>query len=305
MHLQIIRRMPESSFEMYTGIISVVGRPNVGKSTLVNAMVGKDLSITSKHSHTTRSQVRAIANGDDYQMVFVDTPGIHKPKFTNSEQLNEAAYDALEGVDVVLAVFDGSSSIGKGDSFIAELVQERKNVFVVMNKCDSVSDIGLLAKRARELSDIIPDAKAILMVSAFTGKNISLLKKEILNSLEPGPQLFDAQIELDMSHEKIVSEVFRESLIRLLKEELPQELGVLAIENEELSRGDQRYFDVKILVTRKSHKPIVIGKSGSMLEAAGSRARKRIQTLLNSRVVLKSKVEIDENWQSNPHYGDY
>lgn len=283
-------------------MIAVVGRPNVGKSTLVNALVGKDLSITSKHSHTTRSQVRAIANGDYYQMVFVDTPGIHKPKFKISEQLNEAAYDALDGVDLILAVFDGSASIGKGDGFIAQHLAERKNVHVVINKCDSVNKIETIAKRAQELSQLMPNAKNIFMVSAFTSKNISLLKKEILNSLEPGPQFFETDVELDMSDEKIVGEMFRESLIRLLKEELPQELGVVAKEIEELSKADRRYFDVRILVTRNSHKPIVIGKGGSMLETAGTRARKRIQALLDSKVVLKARVEVDQNWQSNPHY---
>lgn len=290
------------SFTKRTGLIAVVGRPNVGKSTLVNALVGKDLSITSKHSHTTRSQVRAIANGDYYQMVFVDTPGIHKPKFKISEQLNEAAYDALDGVDLILAVFDGSASIGKGDGFIAQHLAERKNVHVVINKCDSVNKIETIAKRAQELSQLMPNAKNIFMVSAFTSKNISLLKKEILNSLEPGPQFFETDVELDMSDEKIVGEMFRESLIRLLKEELPQELGVVAKEIEELSKADRRYFDVRILVTRNSHKPIVIGKGGSMLETAGTRARKRIQALLDSKVVLKARVEVDQNWQSNPHY---
>lgn len=289
-------------FEKRTGIIAVVGRPNVGKSTLVNALVGKDLSITSKHSHTTRSQVRAIANSADFQMVFVDTPGIHKPKFQISEQLNEAAYDALDGVDLVLAVFDGSKSIGKGDTFIAQRIGERKDVLVVLNKCDSAKDIGAIAQRAKELSDLMPNAKGIFLASAFTGKNISILKKEILASLLPGPQFFESEVELDMSDEKIVAEMFRESLIRLLREELPQELGVFAKENDELSKAGQRYFDVKIIVARKSHKPIVIGKAGSMLENAGTTARKRAQSLLNSKIVLKAKVEIDENWQSNPHY---
>jgi GTP-binding protein Era len=297
-----LNEFKNESFTKRTGLIAVVGRPNVGKSTLVNALVGKDLSITSKHSHTTRSQVRAIANGDYYQMVFVDTPGIHKPKFKISEQLNEAAYDALDGVDLILAVFDGSASIGKGDGFIAQHLAERKNVHVVINKCDSVNKIETIAKRAQELSQLMPNAKNIFMVSAFTSKNISLLKKEILNSLEPGPQFFETDVELDMSDEKIVGEMFRESLIRLLKEELPQELGVVAKEIEELSKADRRYFDVRILVTRNSHKPIVIGKGGSMLETAGTRARKRIQALLDSKVVLKARVEVDQNWQSNPHY---
>ena len=290
------------NFLKHAGMVAVVGRPNVGKSTLVNALVGKDLSITSRHSHTTRTQVRAIANGDNFQIVFVDTPGIHKPKFQNSIQLNDAAYDALDGVDLVVGVFDGSSSIGKGDSFIAERLASCKNVFVVINKCDSARSIELVAQRAQELSILVPNANAIFIASAFTGKNVAMIKKEIINSLEPGPKFFDTNIEIDMSDEKIVAEMYRESLIRLLKEELPQEIGVFATESPELSKADKRYFDVKIFVSKNSHKPIVIGKSGSMLEASGSAARKRIQTILGCNVTLKTKVAVDENWQSNPHY---
>lgn len=289
---------------MRTGIIAVVGRPNVGKSTFINKLLGKELSITSKHPHTTRHQIRAIENGhyqgDDYQIVYVDTPGIHKPRSGYAEQLNDFAYEALKGVDLVIAIFDGSQNIGKGDAFIANRLSKIENVFVVLNKCDSEPVLLKVADRSQELIRLIPNARHLFISSAFTGKNIHIVKEEILKTLEESPQLFDTNVQIDLTDEQIVAELFREALIRLMREELPQSIAVIAREDSDLpGSGSQiREFSIIIMVLKDSHKPIVIGKDGSILESAGISARKKAEILLGSQVVMHSKVVVDKNWQS-------
>lgn len=284
--------------EFKCGIVSVVGRPNVGKSTLVNALVEKDLSITSGHPHTTRRQIRAIDNGENYQLIYVDTPGIHKPQSAMSERMNESAYDAFDGVDVLVAVFDASSEIGKGDSFIAERLLNHQHVFVVLNKVDAEKSFEKVAARAQKLSELIPNAQHIFISSAFTRKNVHLIRKAIIDELVLGPALFDREAEHDMSDDFLVAELYREALLRNVRDELPQGIAVIAHEDTESSQPEKRFFDVKIIVIRKSHKPIVIGKSGSMLETTGSSARARAEALLGCQIVMRTHVEVDEKWQS-------
>ncbi len=284
--------------EFKCGIVAVVGRPNVGKSTLVNALVEKDLSITSGHPHTTRRQIRAIDNGDNYQIIYVDTPGIHKPRGAMSERMNEAAYDAFDGVDIIVAVFDASGEIGTGDSYIAERLQNHPHVFLVLNKVDAEKSFEKVAARAQKLSELVPNAQHVFISSAFTHKNVHLIRKAIIDELQAGPALFDRDAEHDMSDNFLIAELYREALLRNVRDELPQGIAVIAQEDTESSKPDKRFFDVKVIVIRKSHKPIVIGKSGSMLETAGSSARVRAEALLGCQVVMRTHVEVDEKWQS-------
>lgn len=286
--------------EFKCGIVSVVGRPNVGKSTLVNALVEKDLSITSGHPHTTRRQIRAIDNTDDYQVIYVDTPGIHKPQGAMSERMNESAYDAFDGVDVLVGVFDASDEIGKGDSFIAERLRNHPKVFLVLNKVDAEKSFEKVAQRAQQVSELVPDARHVFISSAFTHKNVHLIRKAIIDELEAGPALFDRDAEHDMSDNFLVAELYREALLRIVRDELPQGIAVIAQEDTDAAKPDRRTFDVKVIVLRKSHKPIVIGKSGSMLETAGSSARARAEALLGCHIVMRTHVDVDEKWQSKP-----
>ena len=283
-----------------SGLVSVVGRPNVGKSSLVNALVDHEISITSVHPHTTRTQIRAIDNAENYQIVYVDTPGIHKPKTSFGEKMNDVAYDALAGVDLIIAVFDAAKKIGPGDRYVAEQLTDKDNVFVVLNKCDVLKNVAAIAVRAQEVSDLLPDAQHVFMTSAFTKKNVHLVKAEILSSLPAGAALFEQDRMTDMSDQTLVSEIYREQLIRKLKDELPQGLTVVAIEEE--SEGSKREFNVKVIVSSKSHKPIVIGKAGSMLENVGTLARAKIEALLGEPIILRVHVDIDENWQSKTEY---
>lgn len=289
--------MTEENFR--SALVSILGRPNVGKSTLLNSLMSSELSITSVHAHTTRRSIRAIDNNDDYQIVYIDTPGIHKPINALSDRLNDFAYDALSGVDIVIAVFDAKEGIGKGDAFVCERIKNHPFVIAVLNKCDSLKNFDLAAKQAVQLNELLPNAKAIIPISAFTNKNVQILKKEIVDNLPIGQALFSSDIHHDMTDEFIVAEIMREQLLWRLRAEIPQSLAVVASEVQSTKEG-QRNFDIKLIVRQKSHKPIIIGKSGSMLEAAGAKAREKIEVFLGCKVYIKSKVIVDENWQDKP-----
>ncbi len=270
-----------------SGFVSIVGRPNVGKSTLVNALIDNELSISSQHPHTTTRQIRAIDNSDDYQIIYVDTPGIHKPKNETGQAMNDEAYDALSGVDIVVAVFDASQPFGKGDRFLAEELSKIQNLFVVLNKCDVFEDVGAIANKAKELSEIVPHAKEFFVVSAFTKKNVQILKKSILESLEPGEAYFDNDISIDMSDSELVSDVYREQLIRQLYQELPQKVKVSA---EKIESDRALGFEVKVYVESNSQKAIVLGQSGSMIEKVGTLARKKLESIFGKPVFLRVNV---------------
>lgn len=288
-----------SDTEFKSALVSILGRPNVGKSSLLNALMENELSITSGHAHTTRRSIRAIDNTDDYQIVYIDTPGIHKPVNALSDRLNEFAYDALSGVDVLIAVFDAKEGIGKGDSFVAERINNHPNVIAVLNKCDALKKFERAAEQAQQLNELLPNAKAIIPLSAFTKKNVQILKKEVLNLLPVGQPLFSREVDHDMTDEFVVAEILREQLLWRLHAEIPQSIAVVVTEVESTKVG-QRNFDAKIIVRQKSHKPIIIGKAGSMLEAAGAKAREKIEVFLDCPVYIKSKVIVDENWQDKP-----
>ena len=289
--------MSENNFK--SALVSILGRPNVGKSSLMNALMSNDLSITSVHAHTTRRSIRAIENNDEYQIVYMDTPGIHKPQNQLSQRLNDFAYDALSGVDIVVAVFDAKTGIGTGDAFVCERIKNHPCVIAVLNKCDTLKKIDIAAEQAVKLTEMLPDAKAIIPISAFTKKNIQILKKEILKYVPNGQPLFARDASHDMSDEFVVGEILREQLLWRLRAEIPQSVAVVATEVEG-TKENQRNFDVKIIVRQKSHKPIIIGKSGSMLEEVGRKAREKIEIFFGCSVFIKNKVIVDENWQDKP-----
>jgi GTP-binding protein Era len=285
--------------EFRCGVIAVIGRPNVGKSTLVNALVRHDISITSEHSHTTRHQIRAIDNDKEFQAIYVDTPGIHKAKGAYGERLNDSAYDALIGADVVLPIFDASATWGKGDEFIAETIRGKSNVLVVANKCDTLGGSEKVATYLHTLSENIVDANDIFPISAFTKKNVGHLREEIIKRLPPGHALFDTSTSHDLSDDVLVAECMRESVLRNVRDELPQAIAVIAREDQS-ENPNIRNFDVRILVSKKSHKPIVIGSGGSVLEQSASRARQRAEAILGTQLFFRTRVVIDEDWQSRP-----
>lgn len=285
--------------EFKSALVSILGRPNVGKSSLLNALMDNEISITSVHAHTTRRSIRAIDNSPNQQIVYIDTPGIHKPINALSDRLNDFAYDALSGVDILVAVFDAKEGIGKGDSFVAQRIKNHPCVIAVLNKCDALKKFERAAQEAQALNELLPNAKAIIPLSAFTKKNVQILKKEIISLMPIGQPLFAVDTKHDMTDEFVVAEIMREQLLWRLRAEIPQSIAVIASEVPS-TKENQRNFDLKIIVQQKSHKPIIIGRAGSMLQVAGTKAREKIEVFLQCPVFLKSKVVVDENWQDKP-----
>ncbi len=268
-----------------SGFVTLVGRPNVGKSTLVNAIVGSKVSIVSDKPQTTRRQIRGVFNSGDTQLVFIDTPGIHKPKSALGERLNTAASSSIGDVDVVCLVLDGSASIGSGDRFVAD--KAPKDAIVVLNKCDRIKPEKILAQlqTAADLGfeDIFP-------VSATTGKGVDELVNHLLGMMPEGPQFYPDEMVSDLPDTTWVAELVREQLNHRMREELPHSIATRVTEWE------WPRIRVEILVERESQKGMVIGKKGAILKEVGTAVRKQ----LVDGVFLELIVNVDKNWQSTP-----
>ena len=270
---------------MRSGFVTLVGRPNVGKSTLLNRMVGEKVSIVSDKPQTTRFAVRGVSTRPDAQIVFVDTPGFSKPRTAMGERLNETAGDALGGVDVVCLVLDATADVGRGDKWVAERVP--KDGVVVLNKVDAASRAQVLAQlqRAGELGfeEYVP-------VSAVTGEGVDRLVDVLLRRLPEGPRWYPDEVKRDSSEEVWVAELVREQLLAVLREELPHSVACRVVEHE-----GQR-IRVEILVERESQKGIAIGKGGSVLKAVGTAAREQ----LPEGTYLELVVKVAPDWQRHP-----
>ncbi|HVC26361.1 MAG TPA: GTPase Era [Acidimicrobiales bacterium] len=271
-----------------SGFVSLVGRPNVGKSTLVNAMLRTKVSITSPSPNTTRTRVRGILEGDGYQAVLVDTPGIHKPKSALGERLNETATSALDDVDVCVLVVDATAAIGPGDRFVAAQLPSRS--VVVVNKLDRASASQLLAQLARA-AELLGLAEAeYYPVSARTGEGVPELLSHIVGRLPAGPRYYPEGTVRDVPEAFFLGELVREQLLRVAREELPHSIACRVTEWE------LPYVRCEILVERESQKAIVVGRGGSVLKAVGIAARRALPP--GSYLDLVVKVERD--WQRRP-----
>lgn len=300
---------------MRSGFCAIVGRPNVGKSTLLNAVVGHKVAITTPVPQTTRHAIRGIlhipaaANPDEEpdqesgdgpaQVVFVDTPGIHKPKTLLGSRLNDTARDNLSNVDCVVFVVDGSTSIGRGDQFLAGLLAEvRTPVLAVLNKVDRFARARQLPQLQR-LADLGPWAE-VIPLSAVTGEGVDTLVDQILRRLPEGPPYFPPEQTSDQTTEQLVAELVREKAITLMREEVPHSIAVTV---EEIVPGDGE--DVLVVhallyVERDSQKGIVIGKGGTVLREIGAAARPEIELVLGARVFLDLRVKLMKEWQRDP-----
>jgi GTP-binding protein Era len=270
---------------MRSGFATLVGRPNVGKSTLLNAILGTKVSITSPVVQTTRNQVRGVLNRPDAQVVFVDTPGIHKPRTLLGEHLNDTAGDALESVDVTIFVMDATMPLGKGDRFVAAMVPP--SALCVLNKIDAADRRVVLdqlqAAAALGLDEYFP-------ISAKTGSGVDELVDAVVARLPDGPQLYPDGMITDMTEATWVAELVREQLLAVVREEVPHSIACRVTEWE------WPYVRCEILVERDSQKPIVIGKGGSVLKEVGIRVRAQ----LPPGAYLELKVKVEPNWQSKP-----
>lgn len=280
-----------------SGFVSVVGRPNVGKSTLLNKIIGEKVSIISDKPQTTRTKIQLVYTGEDYQIVFLDTPGIQTPKNALGEAMLKMSKTALEDVDAILFLVDHSEEIGRLDRYILEtLAPIPTPKILVINKTDLVTEdalMELLTKyRALGFDTIVP-------ISALMDTNITTLIDAIVKLLPEGPKYFPDDMITDQPERRIISEIVREKALQNLSEEIPH--GILVETERVMKRETKDLVDVfvTLYVEKKSHKPIVIGKGGSMIKTISTQARHDIERLLSSKIYLEIHVKIAENWRKN------
>jgi GTP-binding protein Era len=266
-----------------SGFVSIVGRPNVGKSTLLNAILGQKVAITSDKPQTTRSQIRGVLNRPETQIVFVDTPGIHRPRTLLGERLNKSASEMTSGVDVVCLVVDATAPIGPGDRFVAEKVPS--NAIVVVNKTDIASPDDVVAQLARAADQI--DVSAYFPVSAVTGEGVGRLLAEIVSRLPEGPLWYPDDMVTDVPEAFWVAELVREQLLAVTNDELPHSIATRVVEWE------WPRIRCEILVERESQKGIVIGHKGSVLKKVGIAVREQ----LPEGAFLELFLKVDKDWQ--------
>ena len=280
-----------------SGFVSIVGRPNVGKSTLMNSVVGEKIAIMSDKPQTTRNTIQAVYTDKECQMVFLDTPGIHKPKNKLGEFMVKSATDAFKNVDVVLYVVDESKKIGPGDRMIIENLRGIKTPkILVLNKIDMLSEEELFDLMKMYDSENMFDA--VVPISALKGKNTDRLLKVIEGYLEEGPQYFPEYMITDQPERVLVSELIREKVLHYVHDEIPH--GV-AVEIERMKkRPDKDIIDISAVIycERDSHKGIIIGKNGRKLKGIGKSAREEIELLLGSQINLQVWVKVKENWRN-------
>ena len=285
---------------MKSGFVSFVGRPNVGKSTLLNSILGKRIAITSDKPQTTRNMIQGIYNDEDTQIVFVDTPGIHKPKSKLGKVLNKQAYFTINDVDIVILVVDISEKIGTGDKFVIDILKnnEDKPVFLVINKIDKLPKEEIL-KKIDEYQKIY-DFDEIIPVSARKKDNTDRLLNVIKKYLPDNIKYFDDNIITSSSPSFIISEFIREKVLDLTNEEVPYAVTCLVEEIEE----DERTMNISatIIVDRENLKKIIIGKNGNMIKEIGIRARKDIEKYFNKKVYLELFVKVIPKWRDKEKF---
>lgn len=280
-----------------SGFISIVGRPNVGKSTLLNYIMGEKLSIVSSKPQTTRNNIQTILTGDDYQMIFVDTPGIHKPKHKLGEFMVNAAKESTKDVDLVLFLTNPDDEIGRGDKFILETLKSKKcPVFLVLNKVDEntqdrVAKSLAMYSEAFEFDEIIP-------ISAIKGKNVDTLIDLMKKAMPEGPKYYPDDMITDVQEKFVVSEIVREKALRCLRDEVPHGIAVDIIQMKQKENGTY-HIEVDLICEKDSHKGIIIGKNGQTLKRIGETSRYELERFLRSKVNIKIWVKVRKEWRDN------
>lgn len=284
---------------MKVGFVSLVGRPNAGKSTLLNSIIKEKVAITSDKPQTTRNNIQGIYNDEDSQIIFVDTPGIHKPKNKLGKYLNRESYSSLVGVDLILFLFDSSTLFGKGDEFILEKIKEENiNTFLIINKIDKINNEELY-KKIIEYKDKY-DFKEIIPISAIKSKNIDELINTIKKYLDDGEPIYPTDYYTDKSTRFLVSELIREKVLRKTREEVPHAVTVV-LENYE-EKKNSVLINATIIVERDGIKKILVGHNGEMIKEIGTDAREDIEKLLNKKVYLELFVKTVNNWRDRDKY---
>lgn len=279
-----------------SGFVAVIGRPNVGKSTLINSLIGQKIAIMSDKPQTTRNKILCVLTQDDAQILFIDTPGIHKPKHKLGEYMLSAAENALKEVDCVLFVVDASEEIGAGELYILErLKSTRRPVLLVVNKVDKIDKRQILPIIS-SYADRYEFAGA-LPISAKDRVNLELLVAEIKKHLEEGPQYYPSDMITDQPERLVVAELIREKVLHLTREEIPHAIAV-DIEEMAVRKNDDVYIRATIYVERESQKGIVIGAKGALLKEVGALARADIENLLGSKTYIDLWVKVKKDWRN-------
>ena len=278
-----------------SGFVAIVGRPNVGKSTFMNYVLGQKIAIMSDKAQKTRNKIQGVYTKDDAQIVFLDTPGIHKPKHELGELMVKSAYSALKEVDAVLFMVNVSEKRGPGDDFIIEKLKGIKTpIFLVLNKIDLVTPEVLL-ERVESYKDAL-DFAGVFPISVLQGNNVNELMERLINALPEGPQYYPADQITDHPEYFVVSELIREKILQLTQEEIPHSVAV-TVDKMQKDEFDKVHVYANIIVERKSQKGIIIGKGGRLLKEIGTRARRDIQQLLGNKVYLELWVKVEKDWR--------
>lgn len=291
--------MQKESNNFKSGFISIIGRPNVGKSTFLNRVVGQKIAIMSDKPQTTRNKVQGVVTTDSSQLIFIDTPGIHKPKHKLGDFMVKSARNTLKEVDVIMFMVNANEPIGGGDRFIIDLLQNTETpVFLVINKIDLVHPDDLLTTITSYTEEY--DFAEIVPLSALNGNNVERLMETLTNYLPEGPKYYPDDQVTDHPERFIISEFIREKVLHLTREEIPHSVAVVI---EKIDRDESRgLIDVAatIIVDRDSQKGIVIGKKGALLKEIGTKARHDIEMLLGSKVYLELWVKVQKDWRNKP-----
>ena len=288
-----------------SGFVSMVGRTNVGKSSIINALVGEKVAAIANKPQTTRTAIRAIVNRENSQIIFIDTPGIHKPKTKLGNTMIETAFGVINDVDIILFVIDATSeNIGKGDRIILDKIKEAKiKTILIINKIDLVTK-----EQLAKLIDLYKDEynfEAVIPVSVVKNKNMDAILDEIESNLKPGPAYYNVEEYTDQTLRQLAEEIIREKALRLLDDEVPHGLY---LETEKMktrkTQNKEKIYDIDatIYCLRESHKGIIIGKNGSMLKKIGTYARQDLEKILDTKVNLGIWVKVREDWQNKDSF---
>lgn len=284
-----------------SGFVAIVGRPNTGKSTLTNALVGSKIAITSPHPNTTRQAIRGIVNGGDFQIVLVDTPGIHKARTPLGHRLNAVVGESMESVDVIAMCLPADESSSKGDAFIIEEMKKfpKAKKFAFITKCDLVSKKNI-AQRLLEVNELLAWDE-IVPLAAVRDEQVDVALQVLVNALPEGPAYYPTDVVTDQADENIICELIRESALKDVREELPHSIMV-TIDEMSQREGEKPFFDIHatIHVERDSQRAILLGHQGSHLKEIGIRARADIEKKLGARIFLGLHIKVSKEWQRDP-----
>ena len=289
--------------EHKSGFVAIVGRPNVGKSTLLNRIVGQKIAIMSDKAQTTRNKIQGVYTTPEAQLIFIDTPGIHKPKHRLGDFMVESAYSALREVDAVLFMISADQKRGRGDDFIIERLKNVQSpVYLIINKIDKVHPDELLGI-IEDYSAQMPFAQ-VVPISATEGNNVDRLMEVLIAEMPEGPQYFPDDQVTDHPEYFIVSELIREKVLFLTRDEVPHSVAVV-VDSMKRNENDKIQIQATIIVERDSQKGIIIGKGGKMLKEIGTKARKDIENLLGDKVFLELWVKVQKDWRDKRVYLQY